>query len=34
MRVFRSLRTRRVLVTVGALASAWIAAGAPIYLGM
>lgn len=34
MRTIRNTRLRRIIVTVGVLAAGWVAAGAPIRLGM
>jgi len=34
MRLVRTLFSRRVLVSCGALGAAWVAAGAPVYFGM
>lgn len=34
MRVIRSSRARRLLSTLGVLTAAWVAAGAPIHVGM
>jgi hypothetical protein len=34
MRIIRHTRLRRVAAAVGILAAGWVAAGAPIHLGM
>jgi hypothetical protein len=34
MRTLRSTRIRRIAAAVGILAAGWVAAGAPIHLGM
>jgi hypothetical protein len=34
MRTLRTIRVRRLVIVAGTLAAGWIAAGAPIHLGM
>lgn len=34
MHIVRNSRVRRILVAVGTVTAVWVAAGAPIYIGM